>query len=163
MVAKRLDGVPLAAVYTSPQQRAWLTARPISERHGLDAIVDMGLEEIDFGHWPGRSFAELDADCDPAWKRWNEGRGSARAPGGESMVEAVARAHGALHALSLRHPNEIIAAVTHCDIIRGVIAHLLEIPLDNLLRFDIDPASLSRISLGDAGGRVLSVNERLIA
>jgi broad specificity phosphatase PhoE len=55
----------------------------------------------------------------------------------------------------------VIAAVSHCDVIRGIIAHHLGLPLDNLLRFDVDPASVSRLQLGDWGGRVMSVNERL--
>jgi broad specificity phosphatase PhoE len=54
-----------------------------------------------------------------------------------------------------------VALVSHCDIIRGIIAHYLGLPLDNLLRFDIDPASVSRIVVGDWGARVISVNERL--
>jgi hypothetical protein len=33
--------------------------------------------------------------------------------------------------------------------------------LDNLLRFDIDPASVSRLAVGNWGTRVMRMNERL--
>jgi broad specificity phosphatase PhoE len=51
--------------------------------------------------------------------------------------------------------------VTHCDIIRGVIAHYLGLSLDNILRFDVEPASISTIEINRWGGRVRSINERL--
>lgn len=53
------------------------------------------------------------------------------------------------------------STVSHCDIIRGLIAYYLGLPLDNLLRFDIDPASVSRLVVGSWGARVMSMNERL--
>lgn len=150
---------PIAAVYSSPRERAWYTAREIAERHGLKVAISNELDEIDFGEWSGRSFSELEGDDE--WQHWNEARASARCPGGESMGEAVARAVSAMEALARTHDEETIAAVTHCDIIRGVIAHYLGLSLDNILRFDVDPASVSRLQIGRWGARVASVNERL--
>jgi probable phosphoglycerate mutase len=159
IVADLLSTAPLAAVYSSPRERAWYTARDIAEPHGLKVRIDDGLDEVDFGGWSGMSFAELDHD--PAWQAWNEARGSARAPGGESMAEAVARAAASLADLAREHDGETFVAVSHCDIIRGVIAYHLGLPLDHLLRFDVDPVSVSRIEISAGGARILSVNERL--
>ena len=61
-----------------------------------------------------RSFAALEDD--PAWRRWNEERGLARCPGGETMAEAVARSCDFLFSLP---PGEAIC-VTHCDVIRAL-------------------------------------------
>jgi broad specificity phosphatase PhoE len=77
------------------------------------------------------------------------------------MAEAVARAVGAIEELAAEHSDQMIAAVSHCDIIRGVIAHYLGLPLDNLLRFDVDPASVSRVAVGNWGARIMTINERL--
>jgi broad specificity phosphatase PhoE len=73
----------------------------------------------------------------------------------------VARATAALKDLASEHRDKTIAAVSHGDVIRGAIAHHLGLPLDNLLRFDVDTASISRLAIGDWGARVLSVNERI--
>ncbi len=159
IVADLLGTEPLDAVFSSPRERAFYTAREIAEPHELTAMVLDGLDEVDFGDWSGRSFDELEGD--PLWDAWNGSRSTARPPGGESMAEAVARAVAALHQLADSYPEGNLAAVTHCDIIRGVIAHYLGLPLDNLLRFDIDPASVSRLVIGGWGARVMSVNERL--
>lgn len=159
IVADLLGIEPIAAVYSSPRERAWYTARDIAEPHDLKVQLADGLDEIDFGDWTGKDFAELEGD--EAWQSWNESRGSARCPGGESMVEAVARAVAAVEAIAAEQHDERVAAVSHCDIIRGVIAHYLGLPLDHILRFDVDPASVSRIEVGRWGARVRSINERL--
>jgi probable phosphoglycerate mutase len=149
----------IAAVYSSPRERAWYTAREIAEPHGLKVQAEERLDEIDFGEWSGLGFSELEGD--PLWQAWNEQRATARPPGGESMAEAVSRAMGFLGEAAADHEGRTIVALSHCDIIRGIIATCLGLSLDNLLRFDIDPASVSRLALGPWGARVMSVNERL--
>lgn len=159
IVADLLGTLPVAAVYSSPRERACETAAAIAEPHELPVNIIDQLDEIDFGQWMGARFADLEGDED--WQRWNEERGSARCPGGESMAEAVDRAAAALEEIAKAHDGETVAAVTHCDIIRGVLARYLGMPLDNVLRFDVDPASLSTLELGRWGARVRSINERL--
>lgn len=159
IIADLLGVDPLAAIYSSPRERAWYTARAIAEQHELKVEIADGLDEVDFGEWSGRSFEALEGD--PQWDAWNAARATARPPGGESMAEAIDRAANTLRDLASSHADQTIAAVSHCDVIRGLIAHYIGLPLDNLLRFDVDPASVSRIVLGDWGARVASVNERL--
>lgn len=159
IVADLLGVEPIAAVYSSPRERAWYTARGIADAHELKVEISGALDEVDFGDWTGMSFDALEGE--PLWQQWNEARSSARPPEGESMAEAVARAVAALGAIAAAHDNESVAAVSHCDVIRGVIAHYLGLSLDNILRFDIDPASVSRLAVGSWGARVMTVNERL--
>jgi broad specificity phosphatase PhoE len=77
------------------------------------------------------------------------------------MEEACRRAVDALQEIANRHADQMVVAVSHCDIIRGLVAYFLGLSLDNLLRFDIDPASVSRLVVGSWGARVMSINERL--
>lgn len=159
IVGDLLGVEPIAAIYASPRERAYYTAREIAEPHELKVGVVDDLDEVDFGDWTGKAFSELEGD--PHWTEWNEARGTARPPNGESMAEAVARVTAALAALAAEHKSATIACVSHCDVIRGAIAHYLGLPLDNLLRFDVDPASVSRLALGGWGARIMTVNERL--
>ena len=159
IVADLLAVEPLAAVYSSPRERAYYTARAIAEAHELKVGIVDALDEIDFGDWTGVAFNRLEGD--PAWCAWNEARETARPPGGESMAEAVARTAAALEAIAGEHAGGTVACISHCDIIRGAVAHYLGLPLGHMLRFDIDPASVSRLALGSWGARILSLNERL--
>ena len=147
-LAEQLSNLAITAVYSSPRLRTRVTAAAVAERHDLSTVVAAELDEIDFGAWTGKSFAELAGD--PQWDRWNAERGSARCPGGESMAEAVDRAAGMIDELARRHDGEQIALVTHCDIIRGLLCRAHGRSLDEILTFDVQPASVTTLRLGDA-------------
>ena len=156
-MAAVLSAGPIAAIRTSPRRRARETAQPLADRCALPIESVDALDEIDFGAWMGRAFADLANDA--AWQHWNRARDSARPPGGETMRQAVARAVDFILSLS-SSSNAPQVLVSHCDIIRGVVAHILGLPLDRLLAFDIDPGSVSTLSVGTRGSRIVSLNGR---
>jgi len=157
-LAHRLADWPLAAIHASPVQRAQETAGAIAEAHpGLAVETVAALDEVDFGEWQGRAFTDLSAD--PRWDQWNTARGSATAPGGESMAAAQDRAWAHVRETAVGKLGGMIAMVSHCDVIRAVVARVLGLPLDRLLAFEVDPASVSRIEVGAWGARLLSLNE----
>src|SRR4051794_17038771 len=122
-LAERLAPEGLAAIHSSPAQRARETAEVIALRLGLAVTPCPELDEIEFGAWTGRSFASLAGD--PGWERWNTQRGTARPPGGETMAEAQQRAMRWLEEVRLRHPGAAVAAVSHGDVIKAVLAGCL--------------------------------------
>ncbi len=157
-LGERLIREPISKIYSSPRLRARATAEAIGDRLGLPVEVDQDLDEIDFGKWTGASFEEL--ACDPSWRQWNEARATASPPDGESMAEAAARIVRGIGRICGQHRNSAaVALVSHCDMIRGAVAHYLGLSLNNLLRFDIDPASITRLEVGAWGGRVAALNE----
>jgi probable phosphoglycerate mutase len=156
-LARRLSAAPPDAVQASPVQRAQETAQAIAAECGREVETVAALDEIDFGEWTGRRFAELDGD--PAWSRWNTARAEAEAPGGESMAAAQERAMAHLRGAAERHAGGTVAMVTHCDIIRAIVAAVLGLSLDRILRFDVSPATISRIAAGEWGERLMTLNE----
>jgi ribonuclease H / adenosylcobalamin/alpha-ribazole phosphatase len=149
-------GEPIAAIHASPRLRAQETARAIADRLDLQVETVDAIDELDFGEWTGLSFDELDGD--PRWQRWNCARGEAQIPGGETMAEAVARAVAHVDAIARQQWAGAVLCVSHCDIIRGVVAHYLGLGLDRLLAFDVDPGSVSTLVVGDWGGRLLELS-----
>jgi broad specificity phosphatase PhoE len=145
-LAAALARIDLAAVYTSPLERARETAAPLARAHGLAPLDEPRLLELDFGSWTGQSIAALETD--PAWRRFNQERATARIPDGETMTEAVARARGALSDIAGAWANAMVAAVTHGDIIRGLVADAMGLPLERLLQLEVDPASVSILVTG---------------
>jgi len=154
-LAPALDSLPIASIHSSPRRRALETAAPLAERRGFPVHIAPALDEIDFGIFAGRDFVELDADSD--WMRWNAERPRFRCPGGETMAEAVERAWSYLSAL----PAEAMPAlcVTHCDVIRGIVAARLG--LDGIFALGCDPASLTSLAIEGDGVRLLTLNARL--
>jgi broad specificity phosphatase PhoE len=148
------------AVYSSPLERATETAEIIGRELRLPAMVEAGLNELDFGVWTGRSLSDLNAD--PVWHDFNSARERTRIPGGELMREAVDRAIEALSGMERAHPGGLIAAVSHGDIVRGLLLRALRMPLDEIHRIEVAPASVSTIEVRHGKpARVLSVNWRV--
>ncbi len=163
-VARRLAGAPLAAVLASPLARAQETAAALAAAHGLPVGVEPGLVEFDFGRWSGERIDALDApNADPAWRHFNAYRSGTRAPGGELALEAQARAVGAALRLAAAYedagPEARVAAVSHADVIKAVLGHLLGVPLDLQHRLEVAPASVAEVELRPWGARVLAVND----
>ena len=159
-LARHLSRDGIARVEASPLDRTRETAELIAAAAGAGPVVSSeALIEIDMGEWTGRVFGSFGDD--PEWRAWNEQRGTARIPGGESMGEAQARIVGHLRRVAAERDGRTVALVSHSDMIRAAVAWALGLPLDNLLRFDIDAASVSRLVVGEWGARVLSINERV--
>src|SRR5438876_6765909 len=58
-LADALSIFPVAAIYSSPLQRAYHTALPVAARLGLEVQLDENLLEGRFGTWEGLSRAEV--------------------------------------------------------------------------------------------------------
>lgn len=160
-LAVRLAREAIAAIHSSPLSRARATAAAISARLGIGVEVAPALNEIEFGAWTGKRFDELHQEC--GWTQWNRSRASACPPGGEPMAAVQSRAVAHVERVAAAHSGRGVVLVSHCDTIRAVIAHYLGLPLDNLLRFDVDPASISTMLVGPWGARLVTLNERVSA
>ena len=156
-LAERLARESVAAVHSSPLERARETAAPIARRLGLEVQVSEALNEIDLGEWSGRSFDSLDRD--PLWRNWNSARSVTRPPGGETMLEVQARTVAWIERIRRELPEAGVVLVSHGDVIKAGLAYYLGLALDAWPRFEISPASLSAVVVGDWGARVLVMNE----
>lgn len=156
-LADRLAALPIAAVYSSPQQRTLQTAAPLAARLHLDVQVSDSFDEIDFGEWAGRRFDDLAAD--PRWHNWNTFRSGARLPNDGLMLEVQWRAVAALQAICDQHPDQAVAVISHGDVIKAVVAHYMGVHLDLFHRIEISPASLSILAVHHWGAQVIRLND----
>ena len=156
LLAERFRTMGIAAVLSSPVQRARETAGPIAAALGLDVIDEPGLDEIDFGIWAGRAFEALDGQAD--WAAWNRSRSLVAPPGGETMLAAQARAVAAFSRAGTAFAGGAVVMVSHQDVLKAVLANILGISLDRLDRFRLDPASRSVVTVDADGARVDALN-----
>lgn len=152
-LADALAGQAIRALWTSPLQRAIETAAPIAARHGLVPVIDPALTEVDFGTWTGQPF---DALHGPEWEAWNTNRAMAVPPGGETILAAQARAVAVM--LRVAGGGGTVVVVSHQDVLKAMLAHVLGTPLDLMRRFDVAPASRSLITMGAGWARVDGLN-----
>jgi probable phosphoglycerate mutase len=145
-LARRLAPVEIAAIYTSPLERATETAHIIAAPHELPVVVREGLGEVRFGLWSGESLDKLRRKR--LWRAVQFMPSTMRFPGGESFCEVQARIVAELDALRVKHPRQTIAVVSHADVIKIAVAHYVGLHLDLFQRLVIEPASLTVLALG---------------
>ena len=155
-LAEWLAHLPIAAIYSSPLERAIETAEPIAKTLKLKTESADELIEMDFGEWTNRTFDEL-AD-DPQFQLFNSFRSCTGIPGGELMPEAQIRVIKYLQKLCVTHDQQIIAIVTHSDIIKAVVAYYAGIHLDLFQRLEINPASVSIVEVFAETARISLLN-----
>lgn len=156
LASRWLRKYKLDAVWSSPLERACETAQFVAAPHNIDPKLVDGFNELDFGDWSGKSFQELNSF--PLWHQYNRSRSLAVPPGGEEPLAARSRAFAALFQIANDNPGSSNAVITHADIVRSLLTGLLDTPLDNLLRIEIAPASLTEISIGGEYPVIHSVN-----
>ena len=157
-VANRLAVEQIAALYSSPLQRARETAEILADRLDLPIEICQDVLELDFGEWTGLTFDAVRAD--ERWRLWSTCRSIATVPGGESMRQVQERAVKALFELHHTHLDATLVVVSHGDVIRAALLFALGMPLDFYSRLEVGLASISTIQIDDFGIRVLTVNER---
>src|SRR3954469_3726746 len=157
-LGRRLAALPVEAVYSGPLERCRETAAPIADALGLTLGLAPGLDELDFGEWTGCSIEDLDRL--PLWRAFNSFRSSTRIPGGELASEVIGRALDAAARFERDHPDALVVAVSHGDVIRCLIAHYAGMPVDLLLRLEISPASVSAVRIEAWGPRLLWINSK---
>lgn len=150
LAAVYLQGKPIAAVYTSPLQRALQTAWPIARTHNLSPTTLPGIIDIDYGEWQGLSPAEVRQQNPDILDRWYSAPHLVQIPGGESLGEVRSRALTALYAqlnrsnLQMSAPQnpEGIVLVTHQIVIKVLVCALLGLDNSHIWRIQQDNACL---------------------
>lgn len=158
--------LPVGAVWvTSNLKRTHQTAAAIRAaaegRHDVaDPIAVPELAEQHLGDWQGLDrktfYAERRIGSDRVWFA----PAYERAPNGESYMDLVGRAHGAIERLSAQHAGRDIVAVTHGGTIRAALALALHITPEASLAFAIENCSLTRLDLVNGHWRIGAVNHR---
>jgi broad specificity phosphatase PhoE len=161
ILAKRLLAYPELIVETSPRRRARHTAGIVAAQHDTTVRLAPQMDEVDFGSWSGQSFAALAED--PSWRRWNKYRAVSRTPAGDSIRDVQERALAHFRRLEQLFDHQPIAIVTHLEVIRSVVLLALQASLDEYSRFEIAPASLTRLTVEGTELRLDSVNEHAAA
>ncbi len=145
-----------SAIYHSPMLRCRQTLNLIAPE--VEAICCPELREIDFGRWEGASFAEIEANEPQHAERWLSEGDSFTFPGGESI--AAFRQRILTFTRRIDAGDGDLFVVAHGGVIRNLLCHLLRLPLENWLLFDLRPGCFCEIRLHSEGGVLTGFNLR---
>lgn len=146
----------ISAIYCSPLERAIETATPLANHLKLPIQNCEAFNEVDYGQWSGMDFSQIQALED--WSRFNQHRGSARPPEGESILDLQHRTLPELRNLCDLHAGSTIAVFSHGDPIRATLLACLGMSGDFVHRLQVAPGSTSVIEMQDGEWRVMRIN-----
>lgn len=174
-LAVRLEHVRFERIYTSPLVRARETASIIAQRSpGKPAVhADPRLREMDYGHWEGLTYAQIDARDLAARRAWEADPARIPCPGGESGDDVAARVSSFLVDLLAAHAahpgtdpaaERPVLAVAHSSLNRILVCVALGIAVREFrLRLQQSQANLTALRFehgsGPGDARLILLND----
>ena len=113
LLADALRGRAIDAAYSSPLSRATETASIVLAGHGVRAVEEPGLTDIDYGDWTGVEDAEVARRWPEQHGLWATRPAEARIPGGQSLRAVYGRAFAAMGGIADRHDGQTVALFAH--------------------------------------------------
>ena len=148
----KLAKITFDAIYSSPLQRCVKLAQALNLG---EPVVDNRLMELHFGDWELQAWDDIPRDT---FDDWAHDYANLAPPNGETFSQLQQRGLSFLDEILSKHKNGHIAVVTHGGMIRALLAHVLNMELKGLFRFNIDYGSVTQLDFTQAVAKINFVN-----
>jgi alpha-ribazole phosphatase/probable phosphoglycerate mutase len=149
------DHHPWHVIVSSTLSRCAAFASELAQRHNLPVEFDARLMEIGFGEWEGRTAAQITAENPLLLTRFWLDPLNNTPPGAELMPAFRDRVISAWEEMLARYSGKHILLVGHAGVIRMVVRHVLDMPLQRVFRLAVPNAGITRIRVESAGEHTL--------
>jgi alpha-ribazole phosphatase len=151
LLKNKLGEIPPSSVfYSSPFKRCIQLAEFLS---GDQYLIDPRIAEMHFGNWEQHAWTEIDQTD---LNLWMANYVTYKVPGGENFEELFKRCAQFWDDLLSQNQSKIFI-ITHGGVIRSILAHVLNIPLDKIFQLEIDYSSVTRITVNKQYGNYQQV------
>lgn len=154
--AEALKNEKIECVYTSPLERALVTARTIAAAGGFRLKIDDRFNNMTFGPWEGRLKHDLERESPAEWKIWITRPEDLELDGAESFDDARNRSVAALDRLIMRHAGKTFAIVSHRGLIKPMLCGVMGMVKPCFWKIYIDNASISVLLHSEEQGYTLT-------
>jgi probable phosphoglycerate mutase len=138
--------IPLDAVFTSPLKRCLQTTRIVCEDKQLHYETVEAFAEINMGEWENVPMAEIQSTYPELYAQRGENLEYFTPPHGESFHDVAERAKYAFGAI-VRHAQGSILIVAHAGVNRTILADILGISINDMLRIEQPYACVNALTL----------------
>jgi len=148
LVAERLAGQKIDAVYASDLIRAWETASAIAEKSGLNVLPEPRLRELKFGVLEGLTFEEAQAQYPQMIAAWLEDFN--QPPEGAETIDLFnARIVSFLEELKAKHDEQVVLLVGHGGSLSEILRVALGLSREKRWYLEMENASLSEVLIAE--------------
>jgi len=148
----KLADIHFDAIYSSPLQRCVKLANVLNLG---DSIEDYRLMELNFGDWEMQAWDDIPRDI---FDDWAHDYANKAPKNGETFGQLQQRGLHFLDEMQAKHQGENIAIITHGGLIRALLAHVLNMELKGLFRFNINHGSVTQLDFSQKVPKVNFVN-----
>lgn len=130
---ERIKDVKIDAIYSSPSNRAFNTAKIVRGNRDIEIVKHEGLREIGLGQWEGLNQAEIKADNEEQhYNFWNAPHLYIPVAKGESFQDLVDRVTPVIKEIVGNHENENVLIVTHTVTLKAIMTVLNNQPIADI-------------------------------
>lgn len=151
-LVRKLAETNFDTIYASPLQRCSKLALALNLGNH---IHDERLKELHFGDWEMQAWDDLPREY---FDEWAQNYAHMAPPNGETFSQLQQRGIDFLTEMMNKHQHQHLLVVTHGGMIRALIAHVLNMPLKGLFRFEVDYASVTQLDFSGHIPKVVYVN-----
>ena len=146
-VREQLEGIQLDEVFSSPLQRARITAEIAT---GRNVVTDRRLIEADFGQWEQKTREEFVAENAPAWNAWaNDPTNVCAGVTGETGLAIVQRVDDFFNELLTKYSTGTFLVAAHNGVNRLYMAYKLGMPLKNYRQLVQENSAVTQFTLDE--------------
>ena len=149
---RRAAGLSFDRIYASPLGRARKLAEAIGREKGLSVICDDRIKEMNYGILEGMDFAQAKKEHGEIMKHLFSDFRSFTVPQGESSLDVRRRAESFFD--GIKEQEGACLVVTHAMFIHSAMSYLLNLDLDVMWRFRIEPCMIICLDYENGYGAV---------
>jgi len=138
---------PWSGVLSSPLKRCVDFARKWCLTHNTSIEILPAFKEIHFGDWEGKGFEDIIKIDHDLFLRHMHDPLDNPPPNGESLTNFANRVINAWDLLQTDWVGKHVLIITHGGVIRIILHHILQTPLNVVMRIAVPYANLTRISI----------------
>ena len=147
-LAVELKSRPIDVIYSSPAQRAQMTAQPVAETHSLPLLTDDRLWEMDFGRWEGLTFIEAQELDQASWDSWRAGDLADAPHGGETYEQVGDRALEWLDSVRGNYTSgETVAVFAHGALLQCLLCRLLNTEMRQVWPYRFGNTTVAEVAM----------------
>lgn len=159
-LAARIAKDKIDALYSSPLERARVTAEIIGQHCGIAPVLDPRLKENGLGDLEGLTVAEFEQRFPELYQGWIKSVDHFTLPNEEPPAQLRERIIAFLDELRARHPNgSRVGIVTHGGTINMFVSMLIGLEVNKRSPFWFDNASITLADLTGSRPRVKLLND----
>ncbi|HTV31964.1 MAG TPA: histidine phosphatase family protein [Methylocella sp.] len=148
-----------SAIYTSPLQRAAVTAKAIAAATKAPCQMLKSLTDLNYGAWQWQTFDEVRSHSPSLFALWHFAPHLVRFPKGDSLQDLLLRAADTIRFILEHHHDDTVVLVGHDSVNRAILLQILDQPASAYWRLAQDPCALNELEVTQGHSRVVRMND----